>query len=42
MSKYNLDEIHNDNLREAMSAEERDRFDQLSDNDQLKLEKIFA
>jgi hypothetical protein len=42
MSKYNLEEIHNDNLREAMSAEERDRFDQLSDNDQLKLEKIFA
>ena len=42
MSKYNLEEIHNNNLKEAMSAEERDRFDRLSDDDQLKLEKIFA
>ena len=42
MSKYNLEEIHNNNLKEAMSAEERDRFDQLSDDDQLKLEKIFS
>ena len=42
MSKYNLEEIHNNNLKEALSAEEKDRFDQLSDSDQLKLEKIFA
>ncbi len=42
MSKYSLEEIHKSNVREALSAEERDRFDQLSDNDQLKLEKIFA
>ena len=42
MSKYNLEEIHNNNLKEAMSAEERDRFDQLTKDDQLKLEKIFA
>jgi hypothetical protein len=42
MSKYNLEEIHNSNLKEALSAEEKDRFDQLSDSDQLKLEKIFS
>ena len=42
MSKYNLEEIHNNNLKEALSAEEKDRFDQLSDSDQLKLEKIFS
>mgnify|MGYP001200359482 CR=1 FL=1 len=42
MSKYNLEEIHNNNLKEAMSADDQARFDQLTKDDQLKLEKIFA
>ena len=42
MSKYNLEEIHNNNLKEAMSADDQARFDQLTKDDQLKLEKIYA
>ena len=39
MSKYNLEEIHKSNVREAMSADDQSRFDQLTKDDQLKLEK---
>ena len=42
MSKYNLEEIHKSNVREAMSADDQARFDQLTKDDQLKLEKIFS
>ena len=42
MSKYNLEEIHKSNVKEAMSADDQARFDQLTKDDQLKLEKIFA
>jgi hypothetical protein len=42
MSKYSLEEIHKSNVKEAMSADDQARFDQLTKDDQLKLEKIFA
>ena len=42
MSKYNLEEIHISNVKENMSADDQARFDNLTKDDQLKLEKIFS
>jgi len=42
MSKYNLEEIHISNVKETMSADDQARFDNLTKDDQLKLEKIFS
>ena len=42
MSKYNLIDLFESNMMEDMSDDEKRRFSQLSDDDQLKLEKIFS
>ncbi len=42
MSKYNLTDLFESNMMENMSDDEKRRFSQLSDDDQLKLEKIFS
>ena len=42
MSKYNLTDLFESNMMEDMSDDEKRRFSQLSDDDQLKLEKIFS
>ena len=42
MSKYNLVDLFESNMVENMSADDRSRYDQLTSDDQLKLEKIFS
>ncbi len=42
MSKYNLTDLFESNMMGNMSDDEKRRFSQLSDDDQLKLEKIFS